>query len=103
MAELMSIPATPYLSVVIGRKPEQKLHKRLSDAKNAFDTPKPNLDVPYPYRFGHSFTHGWGALYEQKDGKWELLYEIPKPTEADGYEGKHRTEYETRPWKLEKK
>lgn len=97
--ELEPVKVSPYLTIVEGRKPRQKVHTHLSHAKNAFDTPKMNHLVPgYSGSMG-AHTHGWGAIYEYSGTEWKLLYEIPQPTEADGFEGKWRTEYETRPWR----
>jgi len=99
--ELSPIKVTPFMSIVEGRKPKQKVHTHLSHAKNAFDTPKPNPLVPNPYKsYSVPFTHGWGAIFKYSGTEWKLLFEIPQPTEADGRKGKWRTEYETRPWRI---
>lgn len=93
------------MSVVEGRRPKQKVHKTLAHAKAAFDTPKVNHDVKRPEGYQWTqHTHGWGTLYEFKDGQWVVLYEVPKPTQDDlvttkrgGYTEYH---WESRPWKL---
>lgn len=91
----------PYLTVVVGRKPEQKLHKRIADAKNAFDTPKRNPEVPKRTGSASGYTHGWGQIYGWNGHGWQLLIEVKQPTEADHRETKHKYgEYETRPWRL---
>ena len=94
------------MTIVEGRRPRQKLHKTLAHAKNAFDTPKFNGEVPYPYKYGKATTHGWGALYEFSvaEGAWVLLYEIRQPTQDDVLIIEHKSwtehRYETRPWRL---
>lgn len=105
MTDLLKQPEPmPYLSVVIGRTPKQKLHKRISDAKNAFSTSRYNPDTQnHSWRRGT--THAWGQIYEWVDGQWVLLYDVPQPTEDHGYDvertwGTYR-EYESRPWKLD--
>lgn len=101
----------PYMTVIPGRTPKQKVHKRISDAKNAFDTTKYNrisYNRPDNGITEHQEqTHGWGQLYEFKDGEWVLLYEVPQPT-ADNitlsrvYPWGNTYCAETRPWKLDK-
>ncbi len=105
MAELSPIIAVPYMSVVEGRHPKQKVHKTLAHAKAAFDTPKLNPDVTSPeHPRWTQRTHGWGTLYEFKDGQWVVLYEVPKPTQDDLIVTEHSSwtkyDWETRPWKL---
>ena len=89
----------PFMTVIPGRRPEQKVHKRLSDAKNAFATPKPNKFFRKG-KFAYGTTHGWGQLYEFKDGDWQLLYEVPQPT--DEHEIGEYPYRESRPWNLGK-
>jgi hypothetical protein len=102
--ELSPIKVTPFMSIVEGRTPRQKVHTHLAHAKNAFDPLKINKKIveisPNGMRWVRH-THGWGAIFEHKDGEWKLLFEIPQPTEADGTQGKWNMEYETRPWKLD--
>lgn len=102
--KIEAVKATPYMSIVEGRRPRQKVHTQLSHAKNAFDSPRLNPLAGFAYTIGGRpggarHTHGWGAIFEFVDGDWKLLFEVPQPTEADGHEGKWRTEYETRPWR----
>lgn len=90
----------PFMTVIPGRTPKQKVHKRLSDAKNAFGTPKHNPFTPAGGPYGYTHTHGWGQLYEFKDGEWQLHTEVPKPTDEHAIE---KYPYrESRPWKLNK-
>lgn len=101
MPELMKPPATPYLTVIPGRIPEQKVHKRLGDAKNAFDTPRQNMKIRSefaPGKFFSRYSHGWGQLYEMIDGHWELLYDVEQPSERHE---KYPYYVDTRPWKQE--
>lgn len=105
MSEFLKQPEVmPYLTVIEGRKPKQKLHKRISDAKNAFDTPKPNPVLYGGNKHQRNYTHGWGQLYEWVDGEWKLLYDVRQPTAEDYRDpaGYGYGEFETRPWKLEK-
>lgn len=100
--EIEAVKATPYMSIVEGRKPRQKVHTSIGHAKNAFDTPKVNKNIGTGYKYNpYVHTHGWGAIFEHKGGDWVLIYEIPQPKSEDYQEGKsyHET-YETRPWKL---
>lgn len=101
----------PYMTVIPGRTPKQKVHKRLSDAKNAFTRRKSNrFEYVRPcdnVRNWLTYSHGWGQLYEFKDGEWQLLYEVPKPTADDivlmrAYTGGNSYYAESRPWKLDK-
>lgn len=92
MATPQLIPSImPYLTIIPGRQPNQKLHKAIGHAKNAFSQA--------------SYYKGrWGELYEWKDGEWVLLYTIPEPqvvhTEVTE-RGYTRVRFgETRPWKL---
>ena len=97
--KVLPVINVPYMTVIPGRRPETKVHKRISDAKNAFDTPKPNLffrapgeKCPYPT------THGWGQLYWFKEGEWHLLYDVPKPTDEHAID---KYPYrESRPWRV---
>lgn len=100
MPELIKPPATPYLTVIPGRRPEQKVHKRLSDAKNAFDTPRANdkIKVPYGALYYNQHTHGWGQLYEWVDGEWSLLLEVPQPSVITD---KYPYHEDTRPWRTD--
>lgn len=101
VSKIEPIKVTPYLSVVEGRRPRQKTHTSLAHAKNAFDTPRFNpLVEGYNGRQG-AWTHGWGTLYEFKDGDWVVLYDVRQPEQSDGVQGKWKVEYETRPWRLE--
>lgn len=103
MSKPLPFIPVPFMTVIPGRRPEQKVHKRLSDAKNAFDTPKSNpftLIDGSGNRLGYWGTHGWGQLYEFKDGEWHLLYEVPKPT--DEHAIANYPYRESRPWKLDK-
>lgn len=111
MSKTLPFIPVPFMTVIPGRRPEQKVHKRLSDAKNAFDTPKYN-----PINFTRpddgdidrlAYTHGWGQLYEFKDGEWQLHTEVRQPTVDDVYLRYARpwgNSYaaETRPWRLDK-
>lgn len=91
------VKATPYMSVVEGRRPRQKVHTSLAHAKNAFDTPKPNPLVG-GRRVQH--THGWGAIFEHINGDWVQIFEIDQPTEQDLLPNtRYGNEYETRPWR----
>lgn len=95
--KLSPIKATPYMSVVEGRRPRQKVHTHLSHAKNAFDTPKANKLVAGK---GGQYTHGWGAIFEHIDGDWVQIFEIPQPEEKDRTSNPRYAErYETRPWR----
>lgn len=101
--EFSPIKITPYLTIVEGRKPKQKTHTTLGNAKNAFDTPRFNpLVEGYNGRKG-AHTHGWGGLYQYTGTEWKLIYEVPQPTESDKLEGKRNfsDRYETRPWRTE--
>lgn len=100
--ETLPFIPVPFMTVIPGRKPEQKVHKRLTDAKSAFGTPKynPFFRVVGGKKYGYGTTHGWGQLYEFKDGEWHLHTEVPKPSDEHAIE---KYPYrETRPWRLSK-
>lgn len=93
MSKPMLIPKIdPYLTIIPGRTPEQKLHSKIGHAKNAFSQA--------------SYYKGrWGQLFEWKDGEWSLLFDIPEPqviSQREGYNGSHLYSVygETRPWRL---
>lgn len=97
--KLDPVKSTPYMSVVEGRRPRQKVHTSLSHAKNAFDTPKANPLVK-DKRGYYQHTHGWGAIFEHIHGDWVMIYEITQPTEQDLMpNSRYGNEYETRPWR----
>lgn len=98
--EALPFIPVPYMTVIPGRTPQQKVHKRLSDAKNAFDTPKHNplKRKLVEQQYGYSTTHGWGHLYEFENGEWKLLFEVPQPTQE--HEIEKYPYWESRPWKL---
>lgn len=94
--KLSPVKATPYMSVVEGRSPRQKVHTHLSHAKNAFDTPKHNNLVPGRGQY----THGWGSIYEYVNGDWVEIYVVSQPTEKDFVpNSRYADKYETRPWR----
>lgn len=97
--ELMKPAPTPYLTVIPGRRPEQKVHTSINAAKNAFGPGRrnDNLRSPHGGRYYSLNTHGWGQLYQMVDGEWELLYDVPQPdVPTDSY-----PYYEdTRPWRI---
>lgn len=97
--KVLPVINVPYMTVIPGRTPETKVHKRISDAKNAFDTPKHNpFFRPPEDKYSYPRTHGWGQLYEFKEGEWHLLYDVPKPTEEHAID---KYPYrESRPWKV---
>lgn len=97
--KVLPVVHVPYMTVIPGRRPETKVHKRISDAKNAFDTPKPNRFVVDGQKYGRNYTHGWGQLYEFKDGEWHLLFDVPKPT--DDHAIPNYPYRESRPWRLD--
>lgn len=63
----------PYMSVVPNRSPEQKAHMSLGHAKSAVGS-KIN-------QYGHGSYYDM-AIYEWKDGDWEILYDVPKGTKV---------------------
>lgn len=71
MSDKRLIPpvSTPYLTVILDRRPVQKVHTKLAHAKLAFDQ----------FEGGGLYPGRWGKIYEQKDGEWVLLYDIPEP------------------------
>ena len=97
--EVLPFVPVPFMTVIPGRSPETKMHKRLTDAKNAFSTQKMNaFEIPGSPHSPRSTTHSWGKLYEFKGGEWVLLYEVPKPDDTHAIpEYPYR---ESRPWKL---
>jgi hypothetical protein len=92
--------ATPYLSIIEGRYPRIKFHKRLSDAKHAV-----NLEwrgyythpdgtkclggaeqwrYHGPGRVEHTFhrTHRGGQVYVHDEGdEWDLVYNVERGAE----------------------
>lgn len=101
MAEPMVMPEPkvfPYLTIIPGRRPEQKMHEKIGHAKNAFEQ--------HP---GSGYRCRYGKLYQYIDGEWVLLYDIPEqtytvdeytnPNQLDKVWIRHRYS-ETRPWKL---
>ena len=105
-------PSTPYLTVIEGRTPKQKIHTSLGAAKNAFSTPRKNshqLERPNMYgdrNIVETYSHGWGQLYKHDGSDWVLIETVPEPTQADMITEKRGTwtahSFETRPWILNK-
>lgn len=68
----------PYMSVVPSRSPTQKAHMSIGHAKSAVGAKLSTYHGSYSDM----------AIYEWKEGGWELLYDIPKGTKVA-------------PWKLQ--
>lgn len=81
----------PFLTVIPGRRPQQKMHTSVGHAKNAFQ------DTGYG-------RHRTGQLYKWSGEGWELLYDVPEQTETvkvQGYSGWRNQYKDTRPWRIE--
>lgn len=76
----VAVKVSPYLTVIPDRRPKQKTHANLGQAKNAIQ-----------YRMRSNVTYIDMAVYEWKNDEWSLLWEIPKGTGKDDL-----------PWNLDK-
>lgn len=63
----------PYLTIVPGRRPEQKTHTSLGHAKNA-------MLIPCGYTTGYIVRGGQIWEYDSEGGEWAMIYEVAPGT-----------------------
>ena len=73
--KLLPVQSFPYLTVAPDRRPQQKVHKNIGQAKNAIS-----------YRASMTYKRALPKdcqIYEWKNDKWTLLWDIPAGTRVD--------------------